>query len=227
MTNMPAFLVEMRTRIQKEKHKQRLNSYYRHMDLLKAAISSGDANTARMHAHHSWAYLDDLIIWDTLLWLTTSEEIRNAVFEMDFINQEYDDLAIELIRKKYPQLDANSSITGKTQLRIQSIPCLEDFGMMCATMGLSEEIEMINQIVDYYSDLVPWKEKVENLKKTFALSEEIVTLIKRQQGILQADLKKHIQKADGRTISNICYYLDKYKRISRNRSGKTYSLNVT
>jgi hypothetical protein len=99
--------------------------------------------------------------------------------------------------------------------------------MMCAIMGLSDEIEMIDQIIDYYSDLAPLKEQARNLKKTHPPAQEVVSLVQGQQGILQTDLKGRIHEADGRTISTICYYLDKYNRITRNKTGKTYSLCVT
>ena len=150
----------------------------------------------------------------------------NTVFKNDLGDQEYEDIAIEIIRKKYPDLNANTFVKGKSKLKIQSIPCIDEYGKLCAVMGENEEIDIISQIVDYYDDLYSWKEIVDNLRNYLQITEEILDHIQQQPGILQSDLKKFISNSDGRTISNICYYLDKYNKIERNKVGKSYSLKI-
>ena len=226
MSKMPSFLDELKIAVSQENHKQRLDNYFKNMEPLKEAISKGNIKKAKVYAYKSWAYLEDLILWDTLLTVTNSDEIRNIVFEMNFVDQDYDNLAMKVIRDKYPQLDANTPVPGKSELKIQSIPCIDEFGKLCALMGEHSEIDKISQIIDYYNDLSHLQSTGETLKKYLLITKEILSIIEKQPGVLQADLKKHIRNPDGRMISNICYYLEKYKKIKRNKTGKIYSLTI-
>lgn len=226
MKQRPQFLTELRSRIANKGHKQRLDEYFELMGKLQTALKNGEFSTAKQFANRSWAYIDDLLIFDTLMTVLHAPDVFDKVFAADIENQEYDDVAIRLLKKQYPDLNANTPIEGKAALAISSIPCIDEYGHVCAVVEEGQEIARIREIVEYYSDLARWKNVMAEIESNCVLTKDIMELVRSNPGIIQKDLKKYLPNADGRTISGLCYQLQKFHRLQREKVGTSYCLNV-
>jgi hypothetical protein len=105
-----------------------------------------------------------------------------------------------------------------------SIPAIE-FGLKYnAVLGIKGQLENIQEVVEYFEELSPWRSDVEKAFEMYNLTKTIITFLNENEGFLQKDLKKALNYNDGRLVSNTLHYLERANRIKRITTGNTFSL---
>ena len=107
---------------------------------------------------------------------------------------------------------------------IKSIPAIEIGATFWAIDDDSDMLLNVKEIVDYFPELNPWKEIVEEAFNKKDTTAEISKYIKNNKGFEQKNLKKVLTSHDGRMISSVCYYMELMGRLKREKKGNTYLL---
>jgi 5-methylcytosine-specific restriction protein A len=102
---------------------------------------------------------------------------------------------------------------------IVEIPALDEGFIIAVVKGLKEQIENFKEVVSYYKELEPWKNKFEEIEKL----SEVVDYIKSNSGCLQKDLKK-IFDMDPNLLGNCAFYLAACGLIKKEKVGNTFRL---
>ncbi|MGR3809682.1 hypothetical protein [Jiulongibacter sp. NS-SX5] len=110
--------------------------------------------------------------------------------------------------------------------KIKTIPALEKALIYYAINGNTGQLKNIQDIVNYFKELQPYKDEVDKAFKRRHIAARIYQYVKANPNCFQHELKKKLEEEDGRFIAATVGYMekaDKLKRIKRN--GKTL-LNV-
>jgi len=203
---------------------KKLDLYYSFINPLDNAIKNGNHADIIKYAHSSIFCLEIVILNDTLFDLMHNEKISNKVIDKIKSNEKYEDVAFKFLKEQYPDLNPNSKIKGKTEIKLGHIPCIDYFGDYCAITGYIGQLKNIEEIVNYYDDLFKWRERVKLMFEKFNIGVKIRKFLQLNPGFVQTNIKKELSINDGRMISNICYGLEKYQIIKREKDGKSYKL---
>jgi hypothetical protein len=107
---------------------------------------------------------------------------------------------------------------------ISSIPALEEGGTVLALVDDTEGLKEMREIVRSIPELDPWLSAIEEHQKDRSLFTAIVTVVEKNPGCLQTDLKKLVDAEDGHRVANLVSWLEKAGKISRMKKDRTYAL---
>lgn len=107
---------------------------------------------------------------------------------------------------------------------INSIPAIEIGSTFWAIYGAEGQLLNLKEVVEYFPELEPWKEIVEEAFAMKCLASRIYQYIRENDGCLQKELKKALGVEDGRLVSNAAYYMELVGKLERKKMGNTYSL---
>lgn len=137
------------------------------------------------------------------------------------------DQAHQYLSDKYNTfLVADDEISEMQNIDIKHIPAIDELLTYYAINRMSGQLKNLEGLINYFPDL--HRLYSESLVQTFLMLEYTSVIIKhieKNPGTIQANLRKDIEKIDdGRLSSNICFWLGKYNKIKRIKSGKSYEL---
>lgn len=107
---------------------------------------------------------------------------------------------------------------------IKSIPAIEVSSIFHAVYGERGQLLNLKEVVEYFPDLEPWKETVEEAFVMQELASRIYQHVKDNEGCLQKELKKALGVEDGRLVSRVVYYMALVGKLGREQQGSTYRL---
>ena len=102
---------------------------------------------------------------------------------------------------------------------IERIPSLEEGFMISVIRDLKGQMLNFKEVVSYYPELKPWKEKFQNIEKL----SEVVSYIRKNTGVFQKDLKK-VFNLDPYLLATCAGYLEACGVIRREKSGNSFRL---
>lgn len=105
-----------------------------------------------------------------------------------------------------------------------SIPALEEPLPYYAINGYGGQIQNIEELIDFFSELSPWKSAVDEAKETASLAFRLMKVINENPGTLQKDIKRLVDVEDGKRVANVLYYMELYGKIRKEKSGNTNQL---
>jgi hypothetical protein len=108
---------------------------------------------------------------------------------------------------------------------LKSIPAIEIGLIFWAVFENRSKITKIQNLVNQYPDLEPWKNNVNESFETLDLVNKIMGLLK-ESSIKQNEIKLMIGQIDGKKVSNILYYLDLIGKVERVKNGNTYEVKI-
>jgi hypothetical protein len=108
---------------------------------------------------------------------------------------------------------------------LKSIPAIEIGLIFWAVFENRSKITKIQNLVNQYPDLEPWKNNVNESFETLDLVNKIMGLLK-ESSIKQNEMKLMIGQIDGKKVSNILYYLDLIGKVERVKNGNTYEVKI-
>lgn len=156
------------------------------------------------------------------LYYQTMTEMRKAISVRDYSK------AARLVRENLGQIP--NWIRGTKRefgtFDIPSIPALEQGGTVLAIAGDDEGLVAMKQLVRSLPELRQRIDEVDGFFEERTVATEILNAIRRHPECLQADLKKQVKFADGRSIAFLVSYLEKAKIVAREKSGRTYKLSL-
>lgn len=109
---------------------------------------------------------------------------------------------------------------------IPTVPALEKALIYLSVTGNSEELLNIKEIVFYFKELHPYKEKVRIAFYRKELALKIYQYIKSNPNCPQNELKKNLDCDDGRLISTTVKYMEKAGKLISTKDGNKIILNV-
>ena len=110
---------------------------------------------------------------------------------------------------------------------IQSIPSLDQGGIMLALVGDTEGLKEMQQIVRSAPELQPWISTVEQHEEDHRTLTALMTAIEHHPGCLQTDVRELIGATDGHRVAVLLSWLEKSGIISRTKKGRTHSLMLS
>jgi hypothetical protein len=136
--------------------------------------------------------------------------------------------AAMLARENMRQISKFVSNTKREfgSFNISSIPALEEGGTMLALTGDGDGLKEMRQIVSSIPELGPWVSIINQHEEDMQLFVAILKAVEENPLCLQTDIKKIIEKGDGRRIANLIQWLEKAGRITRTIEGRSYSLKT-
>ncbi len=138
--------------------------------------------------------------------------------------EKWQDAALRLLKKRYPDLNPNSDIEGQRELDI-AIPCIEDYGDYCAFTSLAVRLNGLDDIVNYYSDLSYYKNALDNMIEVLEAGIQIRKFLEKNPGFPQDELRDEF-KIDNTVINKLCQKMEKYNIIKREKAGNTFALTI-
>jgi hypothetical protein len=222
MYTIPPIIQTIKSSYPALSHTQKVGLYDSTMPLLKKALESGIHEDIIKYATASIYCLEDMILARTL------SEVFNGMMP-DAIkamkeNEKWQDAALRLLKKKYPDLDANSSVQGQTAFEGE-VPCIGDFGDYCSFTGQADRLNDLKDIVDYYNDLSFYKNSVDAMFEVLNAGIEIRRFLEKNAGFLQSALRDEF-KIENIIINKLCQQMEKYKIVKREKSGDSFKLSV-
>ena len=109
---------------------------------------------------------------------------------------------------------------------ISGIPAIEIGSTFWAVYGAKGQLLNLKEVIDYFPELEPWKEVIEQAFTRKDVASKIYEHVKEYEGCLQKELKKALEFDDGRLISTTVHYMESVGKIERSKVGNTYSLSV-
>jgi len=154
---------------------------------------------------------------------TLLEKINEAKGKKDFQSMlSYCEQSISLIEPLINECKREYGVFD-----IKSIPAIELGSMFFAIYSDNKSLLMMQEVVEYFPELAPWKETIEKAFYIDKLSSQICEYISSNVGCLQKDLKKVLSVDDGSLIAQILYYLGLTGKVRREKQGNTYLLYHT
>ncbi|MEP6636948.1 MAG: hypothetical protein ABJB97_09500 [Acidobacteriota bacterium] len=147
-------------------------------------------------------------------------KVQEAISKRDY------ERAAGFVRENIRQVSAFVRSTQQEygSFDISSIPAFEQGGTMLALVGDIEGLTEMREIVSSIPELDPWRPVVEQHEADRSLFRAIMIAVEKNPGCLQTDLKELVRAKDGHRIANLVSWLEKARKISRTRKGRTYSL---
>ncbi|MBP7737926.1 MAG: hypothetical protein KA369_18250 [Spirochaetes bacterium] len=222
MDEMPKIIEAIKKSLPTLSHTGKVELYNNTVPLLKKAIEAGIRDDIIKCANTCLCCLEAVILDHTLseVFETMMSEAVKAMKE----NEKWQDAALRLLKKRYPDLNPNSDIEGQRELDI-AIPCIEDYGDYCAFTGLAAQLNSLNDIVSYYNDLSYYKNAVDNMIEVLEAGMQIRKFLEKNPGFPQDELRDEF-KIDNTVINKLCQKMEKYKIIKREKTGNTFALTV-
>ena len=109
---------------------------------------------------------------------------------------------------------------------IKSIPAIELGLIFWAIYEDKSKIQKIQELVNKFPELEPWKHNVDDAFNSFEMTRQILQLLETDSILKQTDIKKMIPEADGKKVANLVYYLSLIGRIEKEKAGNTYNLKL-
>ncbi|MDG1714821.1 hypothetical protein [Lacinutrix sp.] len=109
---------------------------------------------------------------------------------------------------------------------IKTIPALDKALIYFAINGNTGQLKNIQDIVDYFKELHPYKEEVDVAFARRDLAARIYQYVKANPNCLQTDLKKNIDCDDGRFISTTVQYMEKAGKLTKKKEGTKIFLTI-
>ncbi|MCG2724684.1 MAG: hypothetical protein L6420_00275 [Elusimicrobia bacterium] len=109
---------------------------------------------------------------------------------------------------------------------LSTIPALEFVLPHYAVKNLKGQIKNIEEIVNHFPELSPWRDDVEKAKEMTKIASTLYKHIKENPGTIQKNLKKEISYDNGKLIANTLYYMELNKKIQKEKYNNTYKLFV-
>ena len=153
-------------------------------------------------------------------YFTMLRKVQEAISKRDY------ERAAGFVRENIRQVSAFVRSTQQEygSFDISSIPAFEQGGTMLALVGDIEGLTEMREIVSSIPELDPWRPIVEQHEADRSLFGAIMIAVEKNPGCLQTDLKELVRAKDGHRIANLVSWLEKARKISRTRKGRTYSL---
>ncbi|GAH55178.1 unnamed protein product [marine sediment metagenome] len=107
---------------------------------------------------------------------------------------------------------------------IKSIPAIDLGCTFWAIYRAEGQLLNLKEVVEYFPELEPWKEDVEEAFAMKDLVSKIYRYVRDNEGCLQKDLKKVFGFEDGGLISYVVYNMALVGNLERKKKGNTYSL---
>jgi len=107
---------------------------------------------------------------------------------------------------------------------INSIPAIELGSIFWAIYGLEEQLINLKEIVEYFPELHPWREIIEEAFIMKDLAFKICQYVRDNEGVLQINLKKALGVKNGRMVSRVVHYMELAGKMKRKKIGNTYAL---
>jgi len=129
-------------------------------------------------------------------------------------------------RQSIPLLGAlvNSTKRQYGAFDLSSIPPIEDDSRFMAVVDDVEGLRELRWAVSSKPELEPWTEYLDKAQEEIGIVRQILRLAKERPGVLQKDLKNHIESADGRRLGTLCSWLERFGRLRRVKHGNSYAL---
>lgn len=109
---------------------------------------------------------------------------------------------------------------------IKTIPALDKALIYFAINGNIGQLKNIQDMVNYFKELHPYKDKVDIAFTRRDLAAKIYQYVKANPNCPQTDLKKNLDCDDGRLISTTAQYMDKAGKLTRKKEGSKTLLSV-
>ena len=157
---------------------------------------------------------------DTSGYFELMSRMQGAISDRDY------SAAAELARDNMRQVP---EFVRKTRLEfdefvIQSIPALQEGGIMLAFAQDQDAIEEMRRIIASSPELEPWSDAPDAHLRDLRLFHAIESVVQKTPGILQTSMKERLGEADGRRIGTLISWLEKGGRIERTKEKRTYRL---
>jgi hypothetical protein len=107
---------------------------------------------------------------------------------------------------------------------LTSIPAIEIGANFWSVLNGDKNLTILDEIIDFFPELKPWKETAEKADLMKDLSTKIYAYVKNNNGCIQKDLKEKLKINDGKIISNTIYYMELLNLIKREKEGNSYKL---
>jgi hypothetical protein len=104
------------------------------------------------------------------------------------------------------------------------VPALQDGGKVLAFLKDDEGLAEMRRVVEATSELAPWRETLAFHAEDRRLFDAILAAVEATPGCLQTDLKGMLGEPDGHRIGVLVSFLERAKKISRIRSGRSFKL---
>lgn len=157
------------------------------------------------------------------LYYTLLNQILDAKKKKDFHQMlSYCDQCFPLI----PALIRKTKVECNGKFLIKSIPAIELGLIFWAIYEDKSKIQKIQELVNKFPDLEPWKHNVDDAFNSFEMTRQILQLLEKDSTLKQTDIKKMIPEADGKKVANLVYYLSLISRIEREKAGNSYNLKL-
>ncbi len=222
METIPPIIKTIKKAYPQLSHTGKVELYDRTVPLLQNAIESGMHDDILKHAYTCICCLEDRILATTL-----SEVLKKMMPEAVKAMKEHEtwqDAALRLLKKRYPDLDANSDIEGQTEFTGE-VPCISDFGDYCSFAGYAAPLKDLKDIVEYYKDLSVHKNAVDGMEEVLDAGLEIRKFLGKNPGFIQAELRDEL-KIDPIVINKLCQKMEKYKILKREKEGVSFRLTL-
>jgi len=146
--------------------------------------------------------------------------MREAVSKRDY------ELAARLARENLQQVPAFVRSTKRlsSSFDISSVPALEIGGTMLALVGDDEGLSEVRRIITSNRELDPWIETIAKHEEDRRLFTAISEVVRQNPGCRQTEMKSLVGIEDGHRLSTLIGWLEKARKITRKKQGKTYSI---
>ena len=153
-------------------------------------------------------------------YFTMLGKVQEAISKRDY------ERAAGFVRENIRQVSALVRSTQQEygSFDISSIPAFEQGGTMLALVGDIEGLTEMREIVSSLSELHPWQSIVAQHEEDRIFFGAIMIAVEKNPACLQTDLKELVRAKDGHRIANLVSWLEKARKISRTRKGRTYCL---
>lgn len=157
------------------------------------------------------------------LYYTLLNQILDAKKKKDFHQMlSHCDRCFPLI----PALIKKTKVECNGKFLIKSIPAIELGLIFWAIYEDKSKIQKIQDLVNKFPDLEPWKHNVEDAFNSFEMTRQILQLLETDSIFKQTDIKKMIPEADGKKVASSVYYLNLTGRIEKEKTGNSYNLKI-
>jgi len=186
------------------------------LSFLKRLFDKQGADTAQFREElrkpHSHSATD--------LYFCNMSQLQEAMSKRDFEN------AANLVRESLIVIPGwvKEECEKYSSFRIGSIPALEEGGTALALVGDDEGLAEMGRVINSVPELKGWSEAIEYHQQERRLFERILKVVSENPGCLQTEIKSSIGEKDGHLIARLIYYLDKAKKVTRVKTGRTYRI---
>ncbi|NPV01422.1 MAG: hypothetical protein HPY53_08575 [Brevinematales bacterium] len=220
MESIPKIIQEFRNTVKNISITDQTNEYF---ELLQKIWSTPKIEKRLKLCEESFKYIEALIITTKLTFSIYDLSEKWSLLMDD--NKKTEKAVIKKIQEIYPNLEANSDIKEFGKFDLSSIPALQVAGEIYALKGMKEKIDILKDIVYFFSDLFDWRDFIENQYNELKIAKTILEYIKNNPGFHQNKIKAALElNQDGRYIAGLIKRMESYNLIKRKKEGNNYNL---